>query len=87
MARAALERMQASKFEALDRYGPVLSRPASIPTKATRGVRVAFAEASDHAASAIMPELPLPPESGHFDVTDPAHPSWKRDRITARPSG
>jgi EmrB/QacA subfamily drug resistance transporter len=44
-------------------------------------VQVGFAEASGHAASAVIPEPPLLPESGRFDVIDPAHPSWKRDWI------
>jgi hypothetical protein len=52
------------------------------------GVQVGFAEASGHAASAVIPELPLLAESGRYDAIDPAHPVWKmaRDWITARPS-
>ena len=37
-------------------------------------VQVGFAEASGHAASAVVPEMPLLPESGHFDVVRPGSP-------------
>ena len=53
------------------------------------GVQVGFAEARGDAASTVILELRLLPESRRFDVIDPAHSSWKiaRDWITARPSG
>ena len=51
--------------------------------------QVGFAEVRGHASSAVIPELSLLPESGHFDVIDPARRSWKIARawITARLSG